>query len=370
MTRKLHSHDSGKKQRDSVCRLRGPALGVEAVAQDMKRAPRQVETAAAEAARLGGELRAARESLGQSVDSLATRLRIRRAHLEALEQGRLKDLPGAAYAIGFVRSYAAALGLDPDDLARRFRDIAGGGKAQPKLVFPEPPAERAIPAGALMAFGTVVAIGAYVAWFNWSGGGSRIVDVVPPVPPRLEQAAELGRAQIPREAPPATGALPPLPVLPPPGGAPGVVGSPGANTSAQAATVPTAPVPARPAPIPAPPPVVAEPPAPPAPPEPPRLLLRARAGSGEGSWVQVRDPRAGQTLLNRVLRPGETWEVPQRPGLVMDTGKAESLEIVLNGEAQPTLEGVVGVRRGIALEPDRVRQRLIPPAAAASPNRN
>jgi cytoskeleton protein RodZ len=269
-----------------------------------------------------------------------------------------------------VRSYAGALGLDADDLARRFRDIAGGGTQRPKLVFPEPPAERAIPAGALMALGTVLAIGGYVAWFNWSGGGSRTVDVVPPVPPRLEQAAELGRAQIPREAPPATAGLPPLPVLPPPGGAPGVVGSPGANTSAQAATVPSAPMPVRPAPIPEPPPVAAEPPPPAAPPEPPRLLLRARAGSGEGSWVQVRDPRGGQTLVNRVLRPGESWEVPQRAGLLLDTGKAESLEILLNGEALPTLEGVVGVRRGIALDPDRVRQRLVPPAAAASPNRN
>jgi cytoskeleton protein RodZ len=337
------------------------------VPYDLKRLPRPVETAAAEAARLGEELREARLALGHGIEDLAQHLRIRRAHLEALEQGRLKDLPGAAYAVGFVRSYAGALGLDPDDMARRFREITGQAAPKPKLVFPEPAQERAIPAGALMAAGTVLAIGAYVAWFNWSGGGDRVVDVVPPVPPRLEQAAEAGRAQMP--AVPAPGPLP-IAALPPPGGAPGVVPTPGANTSAQAATVPAAPVPAAAPPpaAPAAPPTAAPAPAPAAPaPDGTRVVLRARAGSGEGAWIQVRDPRTGQSLVNRVLRPGETWSAPLRDGLVLDTGKAESLEILLDGQPQPTLDGVVGVRRAIALDPDRVRQRLVPPAAAAAP---
>jgi len=339
------------------------------VPYDLKRLPRPVETAAAEAARLGEELREARLALGHGIEDLAQHLRIRRQHLEALEQGRLKDLPGAAYAVGFVRSYAGALGLDADDVARRFREITGQAAPKPKLVFPEPAAERAIPAGALMAVGTVLAIGAYVAWFNWSGGGDRTVDVVPPVPPRLEQAAEIGRGQIPVPAP---GPLP-LAALPPPGGAPGVVTTPGANTSAQAATVPAAPAPVPPPAAAAPPPAPVAAPAPPAPapaPDGTRVVLRARAGSGEGAWIQVRDPRSGQSLVNRVLRPGETWSAPVRDGLVLDTGKAESLEILLDGQAQPTLEGVVGVRRAIALDPDRVRQRLVPAAAAASPTRN
>jgi cytoskeleton protein RodZ len=100
-------------------------------------------------------------------------------------------------------------------------------------------------------------------------------------------------------------------------------------------------------------------------PEGTRVVLRARPGSGDGAWVQVRDPRNGQVVLNRVLRPGEAWPVPVRPGLLLDTGKANELDILLDGQPQPTLEGLVGVRRGIALEPDRLRQRLVP--ATASP---
>jgi cytoskeleton protein RodZ len=101
-----------------------------------------------------------------------------------------------------------------------------------------------------------------------------------------------------------------------------------------------------------------------------RLVLRARAGNPDGAWIQVRDPRSGQVLVNRVLRPGEAWPVPVRDGLLLDTGKADGLEIILDGQPQPMLDGLVGVRRNIALEPDRVRQRIAPAQAAATPSRS
>jgi cytoskeleton protein RodZ len=344
------------------------------VPYDLKRLPRAAETADADAARIGDELREARLALGLSVEEMASRLRIRRVHIAALEEGRVRDLPAVAYASGFMRSYAAALGLDADEMVRRFREAAGGGGTpKPKLVFPEPVPERGIPAGTVVVVGAVLAIGGYVAWFNLSGGAQRTVDVVPPVPPRLEQAAEAGRAQLPvREQVAAAnpGALP-LAALPPPGGLP-ATGS-GSNTSAQAATVPTAPMPpaAQPAPSPAPAPAAGAAPAPtpavtiPGVPEGTRIVLRARTGNPQGAWVQVRDPRSGQVLVNRVLRPGEAWPAPVRDGLLLDTGKADSLEILLDGQPQPLLEGVVGVRRNVALDVERVRTRLVPVTAAA-----
>ncbi|WP_198378425.1 helix-turn-helix domain-containing protein, partial [Neoroseomonas rubea] len=155
----------------------------------MKRQPRP-EITAAEAARVGEDLREARMTLGASVEDMAERLRINRRYIHALEEGRIRDLPGPAYAVGFVRSYATALGLDPDESVRRFRDVTGGAAAKNgDLVFPEPVPSRGVPAGALVAAGVVLAIGAYVAWYNWSGSGDRVVDAVPPVPPRLEGAA-------------------------------------------------------------------------------------------------------------------------------------------------------------------------------------
>jgi cytoskeleton protein RodZ len=296
----------------------------------MKRSPRP-DIAAAEAARVGEELREARLSLGASVEDVAERLRINRRYIHALEEGRLKDLPGPAYAVGFVRSYAAALGLDSDEAVRRFRDMTGGGGTAKngELVFPEPVPSRGVPAGALVAVGAVLAVGAYVAWFNWSGSGDRIVDAVPPVPPRLEQAAPQG-APSPEPAP-GTAAAPPA--------------APASRTQAVAApatgvaVAPSAPATAAPPP----PPAEASGPA--------SISLRARGDS----WVQVRDMQANQVLLDRVLRNGDTFQVPAREGLVLTTGKAENLDILVNGEPSPVLGGATGVRRGISLDASRLR---------------
>lgn len=298
----------------------------------MKRIPRP-DLTAAEAARVGEELREARLTLGASVEDMAERLRINRRYIHALEEGRVKDLPGAAYAVGFVRSYAGALGLDPDEAVRRFRDVTGGAQARSgDLVFPEPVPSRGVPAGALVAVGVVVAIGAYVAWFNWSGSGNRVVDTVPPVPPRLERTAQDGvRA---RDGTPAP-------------------------TPREAAAAPATPAPAAPASPPQSAPVPAVAPAPAPNPDEPRIVIRAR---GE-SWVQVRDTQANRSLYDRVMRNGDNWSVPNREGLVLTTGKAENLELVVDGQASPALAGATGVRRGIALDAERLRP---PPAAGGA----
>jgi cytoskeleton protein RodZ len=272
---------------------------------------------AAEAARVGEELREARLTLGASVEDMAEHLRINRRYIHALEEGRVKDLPGAAYAVGFVRSYAGALGLDPDEAVRRFRDVTGGAATKSgDLVFPEPVPSRGMPAGALVAVGVVIAIGAYVAWYNWTGSGNRTVDAVPPLPPRLEESAQEG------------------------------------TRLRDGVLAPAADVAPTPAPTPAPAPVVVAPRPPPVDPNEPRIVIRAR---GE-SWIQVRDTRENRVLLDRVLRSGDSWAVPNREGIVLTTGKAENLEVVLDGQpATTTLTGAIGVRRGVPMDVDRLR---------------
>jgi cytoskeleton protein RodZ len=68
------------------------------------------------AQRAGADLRAARERLALSLDDVACMLRIRPPHLKALEEGRISLLPGNAYALALVRTYAGALGLDADEI--------------------------------------------------------------------------------------------------------------------------------------------------------------------------------------------------------------------------------------------------------------
>lgn len=53
-----------------------------------------------------------RTKYGLSLQDVSDRLHIRPRYISAIEAGNLSELPGAAYARGYVHSYAAFLGLD------------------------------------------------------------------------------------------------------------------------------------------------------------------------------------------------------------------------------------------------------------------
>jgi len=69
---------------------------------------------------LGTWLREAREAQGLSLDEVEAQTRIRRAFLEALEEGNYHVLPGEVYVRGFLRNYAMHLGLDPEGIRQRY----------------------------------------------------------------------------------------------------------------------------------------------------------------------------------------------------------------------------------------------------------
>jgi cytoskeletal protein RodZ len=71
--------------------------------------------------RAGRKLKEAREQQGLSVAEVADRIRVRREFLEALEDMNIKLLPGKAYAVAFLRSYARALGLDEKAIVDQFQ---------------------------------------------------------------------------------------------------------------------------------------------------------------------------------------------------------------------------------------------------------
>ena len=94
------------------------------------------EAPAAPRESVGAVLRQKRESFRQDLDTVAGQLHIRLSYLQAIEDGRFKDLPGMTYASGFVRSYADYLGLDGEEMVRRFREEIAGMNRQVQLVFP------------------------------------------------------------------------------------------------------------------------------------------------------------------------------------------------------------------------------------------
>jgi transcriptional regulator with XRE-family HTH domain len=70
----------------------------------------------------GRKLTEARQQLGLSISEVAERIRVRREFLEALEDMNVKPLPGRAYALAFLRSYARALGLDDKAIVDQFQE--------------------------------------------------------------------------------------------------------------------------------------------------------------------------------------------------------------------------------------------------------
>ncbi|MGH6949280.1 MAG: helix-turn-helix domain-containing protein [Vitreimonas sp.] len=72
--------------------------------------------------RAGRKLSEARRQLGLSLDEVADRIRVRREFLEALEEMNVKLLPGKAYALAFLRSYARELGVDEKAIVDQFQD--------------------------------------------------------------------------------------------------------------------------------------------------------------------------------------------------------------------------------------------------------
>ncbi len=316
---------------------------------------RPSEAIAVDATRVGEELRDARLALGWDIQDVAAQLRIRRVYLVALEEGRLADLPSPAYAIGFVRNYAALLGLDANDIVRRFRDAATGVAAKRSdLVFPEPVPDRGFPTAVLLMLGAVIAVGSYIAWYNWSGSGERTVDAVPPVPARLDPAVRDGEALRPPRLAEGRGTSPPGASPPPPSPAGALppaasLGGPPASTEAPAAAsgpgLPPIPVPT-PVPVQVPPPPAPVTPAPAATPSPAegRIVLRFRGDA----WTEVR-AAGGRPLLFRVMRAGESWEVPNQPGLTLATGAGQNMDILVDGRLSPQSEAIRGVRRNIPL---------------------
>ncbi len=318
------------------------------------------------AARVGADLRAAREHWGWTLPAIAAHLRIRLVYLEAIEQGRMGDLPGNAYAVGFLRTYAQALGLDPQEIARRFRAEAAEANRETELNFPAPVPERGMPAGAVLLIGALLAIGAYIGWYRMSGDRHAAVEVVQPVPetlaplidkttpppsgqPHIGTASDMPPPTVPPSS--AAAAVPPGGFVPPAPPQSNTMGSSGATVALARPTPPGTDAPK---------PDTGKPD--PAHGDASRITLHARADS----WIQVRD-KSGQVLLNRVLRNGETWAVPAKTGLLLTTGNAAGTELLVDGSPSATLGGDGAVRRDLPLDPDAIKDGRLAPTAPKHP---
>ena len=98
-------------------------------------------------ASLGESLREEREARNISLEEIASATKIVSRYLEALETDRLDLMPGGFFIRAIIRSYARAVGLDPDKVLERYK--AAGileSSEPPKGVFPRRATPAPVPA--------------------------------------------------------------------------------------------------------------------------------------------------------------------------------------------------------------------------------
>lgn len=270
------------------------------------------------ARRTGAILMAARAAAGMELADVARETRVPIRHLRALEADKHDDLPALPYAIGFVKSYARAVGLDSETMANQFRSETSKSAHVPTPISLEPLDERRVPSRGLWV-GSLVAIIVIIAGLSAWGAGA--------FDPPLSAAPEITAAVIAD------------PAVPDPSG-PELSGDIGVPAAVPA--IPTGTTGAAIGPV---------------------VLTASR-----DVWVKIWDKASGDTLKVGVLTAGESVAIPaDRPGLTLWTGMAGALSVSVGGRALPPLGGPVETVRDVSLLPVDLLARSTSPASGRAP---
>jgi cytoskeleton protein RodZ len=287
---------------------------------------------------VGRLLCATRMRLGKDLQHIGQVLHIRYTYLVAIEDGRYEDLPGQAYAIGFVRAYADHLGLDGDEVVRRFKEESTGLRRKAALDFPIPTPDSGIPSGLSILAAALLGMAIYGVWYGFAGM-SRTFPLVQEVPARLtgaDAAPADAQPAAPEQTDEAAADTPQPPTSTTDATAPE---APPADATATAQPAAAPPAAAAPAPAVAPPVDFTQ---------TDTLEVRAKVDS----WIQIR--KGDELLLTKLLKKGDVYKVTE-PGLTLMTGNAGGIEVLLNGEVMPPLGENGAVASGVPLDPAHFR---------------
>ena len=292
---------------------------------------------------VGQDLRAARLRRGDDLASVSRVLKIRKDHLEALEEDRLEALPGRTYAVGFVRSYADYLGLDPVQCVERFKgEIAGRQDSSQPPPVTQDSSELRLPQGWIVIAVVLLGLVFYGAYHLAMSADSMLRQPVAPLPARMEPSP--AKADHPKPAAPVQTA-----VTPPP-----------SNPAASATTASPTATPATTAPAAAAPPAGAATQTAALPPGQtfglqntnPRVILRVRATTN----VLIEGPD-GKIFLNRVLHPGDSYNVPNMVGVTLTTQDGSAIGLELDGQPMGSAGRGGKVTEALSLDPQAIVDR-------------
>jgi cytoskeleton protein RodZ len=263
---------------------------------------------------MGAGLRAAREFLGLSIQDIADITKIRRVYLAAVEVMDISQLPSRPFAIGYVRAYAGALGIDAERAVAKFK--ADSPDSSEPLRAPVGVSKERDPRLTLITIGGVIVLAAIVIW-NVAQRAMRDNDIPPAVAIANPPPAPAATAP---EAPVALGTALPPPVeatVPAPYVTPGLPGNEATKVEAPAA---------------------------------PRVqglpgaVYGATADQSSVTLQAVHNitlivhSADGKPYAVQVLKAGESYRAPNTiPGLSFDISEPQSVDVFVNGEYKGAL---------------------------------
>ncbi len=304
----------------------------------------------------GDKLKQARLKQGKSIQDIAEQTRISTQFLEAMEADRLDAIPGEFFRRSFLKQYAVALGLKPEEFQperpTEFRSLGGSAEEiLPEVHMHELPDLPPLPAaghsrgipwrqvflstGLLVGVLAICAV-AYTLWedyqINRGRQESASVEVAPPPPvipepqPIAEEAPEgAASADTPNtssdEAAPQTSAMMDSPAAVP-------VGQPAAavDPPAEAEASPSSSVHGS-------------------------GTRELRLSASASTWVQAREGE--RTIFVGVINPGQIRVLRLNEGARLVVGNAGGLNVVWQGEDVGAV-GPLGQVRIVTVSPEGV----------------
>jgi cytoskeletal protein RodZ len=274
---------------------------------------------------IGEALRQAREFLGLDLEDIAQATHVRAAFIDALERLDLEALPARAFAAGYVKAYARALGLAPDAVVERFKRESPD--EDPELHAPfGAQLRRGARAGGLIATAVAVIIG--LAGWNLlvrvKSTPRHAIAAIQPAPAHALPSAGPAQLGAPLPAPPEAS-------TPPPYVTPGLAEATAAKGSDAAGAAKFAAEAARP--------------------DPSNSIALGAPFAPHGTVYGA--PRSQSRVVIQAIRPmslvvrgdggvvsfarqlaaGEAWRAPDGAGLTVDVDVPAAAEVYVQGHA-------------------------------------
>lgn len=293
---------------------------VEATPDQTLQTPPQAEPEEPADGSLGAELRAARLASGLSMAELSTKTRVHPRFLTALEQGEYAVLPSRIFSMGYVRAYAAALGLDELNAVERFK------QEYPDAAVPlQPPTGVALQQVRQNSPKILGVIGVFLAVVIGWNVFQHLNRIEQPHPSDLVALPEDWGVQADRQREQAIYLGAPK-AAPPDQTTPAMYITPGLEAELTGADPDDPNTPAQPAP-----PVQAA--------FNPRGAIHGASATTSLVTLQARKPAIlvirqgdGRIYFARQLAAGEAWRAPPELSATIDTPDPAAFDIYLNGE--------------------------------------